>query len=55
MSYVVEIECTVYSNLTAKRSFTIEDGYILSRIIEEAKLAQTTNHLNIVGIKIWQN
>lgn len=55
MSYAVEIEYTVYSNITAKKSFTIEDRYRLSRIIEEAKLAQTTNHLNIVGIKLWQN
>lgn len=45
MSYAVEIEYTVYSNITAKKSFTIE----------EAKLTQTTNHLNIVGIKLWQN
>ena len=55
MSYVVEIEYIVYSSITAKKSFMVGDKANISSVIEEAKLSQTTNCLNLVGLNLWRN
>lgn len=44
MSYVVEIEYVIYSNITAKKSFIVDNRTNIGSVIKEAKLTQTTNH-----------
>jgi hypothetical protein len=55
MSYVVEIEYIIYSNITAKKNFTVDNKTTISSVLEEVKLSQTTNYLNLVGLKLWRN